>query len=257
MKRRTNLKNEKGAIIIEAIIALTVYIFTIFTILSIVDVCYTQARISIALNSAARDLSKYSYFYYKFNADDAQQEIEGAAGDSREMTENIINGTGEFMSAFYEVGESQSLSELQSNFESLENEGQGLSDSVNAMADSFADDPKGFMVGMGMMTLNNLAEGGKGAIAQAMAKAFMKKNLVAFEGDDPDAFLRRHHVVDGLDGLDFTGSSFMVGGESDQIILTLRYEIEVLKLLDVEHTFTIRQTAKTDAWGNGVSNVAE
>lgn len=257
MKKYKEIRYEKGAIIIEAIIALTVYIFTIFTILSVVDVCYTQARMSIALNSAARDLSKYSYFYYKFNVDDAQQDIEEAAGNSREMTENILNGTGDFMSAFYDVEESQSLSEIQDNFETLQDEGRALSDSVNEMADSFADDPKGFMVGMGMMTLNNLGEGGKGAIAQAMAKAFMKKNLVAFEGDDPNTFLRRHHVVDGLDGLDFTGSSFMVGGGSDQIILTVRYEIEVLKLLDVEHTFTIQQTAKTDAWGNGISNVAE
>ena len=44
---KKEIKSEQGAIIIEAIISLTTYIFAIFLILSIVDVCYTQARISM------------------------------------------------------------------------------------------------------------------------------------------------------------------------------------------------------------------
>lgn len=255
MRSLKKVKDEQGAIIIEAIIALTVYIFAVFTILSIVDICYTQARMSIALNSAARDLSKYSYLYYKFNFDEGQQSIAGASGDSKEMTVAIIDGTGQLMQGFAEVANASDMETLAASLDNMISSGETLSDAVNTMAESFADDPKNFMVAMGMMAANEGIDEAKSLLlAQIMGKAFMEKNLVAFEGDDPDEFLKRHHVVDGLDGLDFNGSSFMVEGKDNNIVLTVRYEIEVMRLLDIEQTFTIQQTAKTKAWGNGVSN---
>lgn len=36
---------DKGAIVVEASIALPVYVFVIFTILSIVNICYAQAKV--------------------------------------------------------------------------------------------------------------------------------------------------------------------------------------------------------------------
>ena len=53
MKREERRKRERGAIVVEATIALTAYIFAIFTILSIVDICYIQAKMSIALDESA------------------------------------------------------------------------------------------------------------------------------------------------------------------------------------------------------------
>ena len=41
--------NERGAIVVEATVSLTAFIFAIFTILSIVNVYYIQAKISMAL----------------------------------------------------------------------------------------------------------------------------------------------------------------------------------------------------------------
>lgn len=256
MRKIRKAKDESGAIIIEAIIALTVYIFTIFTILSIVDICYTQARISIALNSAARDLSKYSYLYYKFNGDQFQQDVGAAAGDSKEMSKNIIVGSGNFINELTGMQDVQDLDGLEAQLGEIEESGDALSDSISTMADSFADDPSGFMKAMGLMVLNEGIDEGKNLIGQAMGKAFMKKNLKAFEGDDPDAFLKRHGIEDGMDGLSFEGTSFMVGEEDDEIILSVTYEIKVIQLLNVDHSFRIWQTAKTTAWGNGVSNEA-
>lgn len=254
MRRFRNAKDEGGAIIIEAIIALTVYIFTIFTILSIVDICYTQARISIALNSAARDLSKYSYLYYKFNGDQFQQDVAAAAGDSKEMSKNIVTGSGNFINELTGTADVTNFDELEAQLGEIKEAGSSLGDDIKTMADSFADDPSGFMKAMGLMVMNEGLDEGKNIIGQAMARAFMKKNLKSHEDDDPNAFLKRHHVVDGMDGLDFEGTSFMVGGADDEIILSVTYEIKVIQLLDVDYSIRIWQTAKTTAWGNGVSN---
>jgi len=256
MRRFRKAKEERGAIIIESIIALTVYIFTIFTILSIVDIAYTQARVSIALNSAARDLSKYSYLYFKFNGDQFQQEVGAAAGDSKEMTVNIVKGSGTFINELTGMADVTDMDTLQTQVESVQSSGEALGGYISTMADSFAEDPSGFMKAMGMMVLNEGMDEGKNLIGQAMGRAFMKKNLKAFEGDDPDAFLKRHGIEDGMDGLAFEGTSFMVGGESDEIVLSVTYEIKVIELLDIDFSFRIWQTAKTTAWGNGVSNEA-
>ena len=57
-------KNENGAIVVEASIAVPVYIFIIFTILSIINICYAQTKVQVALNSAARQYSEISYVMY-------------------------------------------------------------------------------------------------------------------------------------------------------------------------------------------------
>lgn len=64
-------KNEKGAIVVEASIALPVYVFVIFTILSIVNICYAQTKVQIALNTAAKQLSEISYVMYASSLVDA------------------------------------------------------------------------------------------------------------------------------------------------------------------------------------------
>lgn len=55
---------ESGAIVVEASIAVPVYVFIIFTILSITNICYAQSKVQVALNSAARHLSEISYVMY-------------------------------------------------------------------------------------------------------------------------------------------------------------------------------------------------
>lgn len=58
------MKKQKGAIVVEATIALSAFMFAIFTILSIVNICFIQARLGVALNTAAKEISQYSYLYY-------------------------------------------------------------------------------------------------------------------------------------------------------------------------------------------------
>lgn len=251
MKKRGN---EQGAIVIEAIISLVVYMFAIFTILTIVDVCYTQARVSIALNSAARDISKYTYLYYKFGIDDAEKKLNDEAEESKSMADATLDGIGNLMSAFTDTKEADNLEDFKSGIDGIKTAGGTLVEIGESAADRFADDPKQFMVGMAALAGQELAEEAKVALAQYMGRAFMKKNLMAYEGDDADSFLKRHRVVDGIDGLDFKGSTLMYAGSTDKIMLVVTYDIKVIKLLNIDFTFRIKQVAQTKAWGNGTSN---
>ena len=50
--------NEHGAIIIEATVSLSIFMFAIYIVLSIVQICYTQERIAVALNSATKQMAQ-------------------------------------------------------------------------------------------------------------------------------------------------------------------------------------------------------
>lgn len=60
----------RGAIVVEATIALTTFIFAIFIILSVVDICYVQSKMSVALNSASKEMSQYAYLYSALGLDE-------------------------------------------------------------------------------------------------------------------------------------------------------------------------------------------
>ena len=63
LRERVNPSSENGVVFIEATIALTAFMFFVVTLLSIVNVCYAQAKIGTALNETAKELSEYSYLY--------------------------------------------------------------------------------------------------------------------------------------------------------------------------------------------------
>lgn len=101
MKKR--LKNERGAIVVEATISFTTFIFLLYIIYSIVDICYIQAKVGIALNSAAMDISQYSYLYYKFGLDSVDDAVSGAASSSRALANDTIKGLDKLMSGISDI----------------------------------------------------------------------------------------------------------------------------------------------------------
>ncbi len=159
-----------------------------------------------------------------------------------------------------------SLSDIEngsSDFESLmtaydETKG-GASDlaaNINDYGDALAEDPMGFVKGMGMLALNEGSSAGKSYLAQSMGRAFMKKNLKDSNGGDVNAFLKQYHVKDGLDGLSFAGTEFLVstdGKSSNALRLTCSYDVKVVNLLNTDITIRFCQSASTDVWGKGVS----
>lgn len=250
--------NESGAIVVEATIALTTFVFVIFTILSLVNICYIQAKMSSALNSATKEISQYSYLYYALNADALDAKISEGTEDSSKLAKDTIDGIGTMMDTFSDTKDSIQTGDFEElynklNSDEFKEDAESIDALINEYADELADDPKAFIMGMGKMAGSELKEMGKALLGQILAKTFMKKNLMEYKGDNPDDFLRRYRVVDGLKGLDFAYTSLMAFGTSNQIQLVVTYDVSVIKLLNIDFKFTFRQVAKTAAWGNGIS----
>ena len=245
---------ERGAIVIEATISLTAFVFVIFTLLMVVNIYYIQSKISVALNTAAKELSEYSFLYFKVGlakVDSAvSEDTEEARGDARKTIDglaamnNAINGAG------------NSLENL--DFDGfMDNVNNGI-DAGSSMYDMYSqklsEDPSGFIGGMALMGADELLEEGKSALMGGIiGKAFMQKNLSSGKGDTPDAFLRRYRVIDGLNGLDFNYTTYLPGGTSSYIQLVCSYDVRVIKLLNIDFKFHFRQAAMTNTWATGIS----
>ena len=248
---------ERGAVVVEAVISMTAFMFAILIILSITDIAYTQSKMAVALNSAAKEISQYCFLYYKFQLDDVNANLSKGTEKAEATINETVVGLGQMMDSFGEAGSDFGEGNFESAFHQLESSATSANKTVSALANTIAEDPRGFLVGMGKLAGRELAEATKVYLGQVMAKAFMAKNLRASADDAPEDFLRRMHVVDGLDGLDFQYTSLMAYGASNEINLTCTYQIRVIRLLNMDFTFTFRQTARTLAWGGGKSLVRQ
>lgn len=247
------MKKEKGAIVVEATVSLTAFIFAIFTILSLVNVCFIQAKIGVALNTAAKEISQYSYLYYALGVNNLESEFHKGTGNSEQLAKNTIDGIGVFMDSFDQAKEGMETYDFDAMKEAADNSLETVDSLSTQYGDAIGDDPKAFILGMAKMAADQGAQEIKTAFAQAIAKSFMKKNLVSGPGDNADSYLRRHSVVDGLSGLDFNYTTLMAFGQNADIQLVVTYDLRVLRLLNLDLTFKIRQCSKTTAWGNGIS----
>lgn len=246
---------ERGAVVVEAVLSMTAFIFTMLIILSITDIAYTQSKMAVALNSAAKEISQYCYLYYKFQLDEVNAAQSDGTQGAQKTVEDTMAGLGQMMDSFGSAGADFEEGNFDSAVNSLMSGADSANRTVSDLADQVAEDPKAFLVGMGKLAGREVTEAAKVYLGQIMTRAFMSKNLKSFAGDDPDAFLRRLHVVDGMDGLDFQYTSLMAYGSSNEIQLVCTYKVRVMRLLNTDFTFTFRQAARTQAWGDGVSLV--
>lgn len=213
-----NQKNEKGAIVVEATISLSLFIFVIFTILSIVNIYYIQAKMNTAVIYAAKEMSQYSVLYYK------SQEM-AAATDIQQGIEQLSETVGGAM-----------ISSVAANLEDV------TEDNVEAMLEHLA--PSDII----LQLTQTVGETARNGIGKYLAKTLISENLKSTANGSADSFLNFYNVVGGLNGIDFSKTTFL---EDNKITIIAEYEVEVMKLLDIDVTYKFCAKAQTEAWGNG------
>lgn len=210
IKKQKNrfFQNEKGAVIIEAAIALPVFMFMMFTIYSVIQMAYVQARMTIAVDAATKELAEYAHVYY---ATGLNNSMTGSGGASSEMA----NEVSEFLMTV----------------------GNGLG-SVNSELGQFVGEAGAAMSG------DSLADLAKYGVGQALGEQMMKKNMVSGTGDNAEAFMKRNRIKN----FNMNNSRFLEK-ESKDIFLTANYDIQVIRLLNIDFSFHLSSCAYAQAWG--------
>lgn len=91
---------EKGMIVVETTISFTIFITMIFSIIYITNMLILHDRVQTALNSAAHELSSYTYLYAAFGGRDAERTIQK---DGAENTGKIDDVSSSAYSSYQKV----------------------------------------------------------------------------------------------------------------------------------------------------------
>lgn len=259
------VRNEDGAIIIEATIALTTFMFLIVTVLSIVNICYTQCKIGVSVNQTAKEISQYCYLYSMTGANGLSKDTYNNGNDARES----ISDTADSITGLYnsitklDIGKGSDISydSIKQDMDAINqvvDDGKAAKETIEAQLEKYKDDPKAFILGCANIAGYNLMKGLEtNYIIAPLSKVLMRKHLVDKEGGDCEAFLRKLRVVPSggsyIDGLDFS-DSVMFPEDTNDIKVAVTYKIKVIRLLNVDYTFKIEQCGYTKAWvvGNSV-----
>lgn len=257
-KLKKLITDDSGAIVIEATVSLSVFMFMIVVVLSIVNICYAQMKMGVAVNETAKEISQYGYLYDRMGLDKLQQNLEATGKES----ENIINGTIGSL-----VGIMDSMNNIETHVKNVDinnihdtadsiskelNSVGGNTNEIKANIKTVMDDPKNFALGLLAICGNKALDSAKTELFVVPFSKYMFKRTLSYGGnDDSEQFLHKLGLKKSgnsyMNGLDFSGSSFCEKG-THKINVVVKYKIKVLELLGNNITMTFVQHGETKCW---------
>ncbi len=261
------LKSEEGAVIIEATISLSVFMFLIVTVLTIVNICYVQSKMSIAIHETAKEISQYSYLYGITGLNEKQKSLAEQGKAANDSVNNIIDGVGSLMDTVENTKKDVTgmyENTMAGNFsvEMLTETGRKMSENIKSGQTSMeavenelsviAEDPVAFLKSLAALFGNGAIDKAKShLIAAPVAKLMSKRHFKSAADGDSESFLRGLGVVPKgtsyINGINFSKSELFPNGENEIRIVAI-YRVKVVPLLPIDMDFTFCQTAETKGW---------
>lgn len=208
---------ERGAVIMEATLALPFFMFAIYTLLSVIQMSYAQTRMAVALDSATKQVAEYTHIYFALGLD---QKFTGQGGASSQLANDVASF----------------LEEL-----------SGVAGSVNEELGQYVENAGAAMAGDNLVAL--IQDG----IGSGIVYTIMDNNL-ADAGGDAESFKRRNRIENiDMTGSKFLEAG--EGSTGRDIFMRVDYDIRVVQLLNIDFTFHMSHCAYAQAWaGGGESN---
>ena len=225
--RRQLKEEQKGMMVVEAVITFTVFLMVVIAIIYLINVFIIHNKIQFAMNTAAHELASYSYIYQALGIRGAEQQID-ADGKPYDTATQVVDTLNKIQTL------SKSVSNTATAVKQLEVSQDSIKDAYNSAKQTYEDgkatvestkksvqqvtdlfsDPQSLLVGVIYM-------GASGA--QAAASVLTKQHL----GDNADEVLRAYGVKDGASGLDFSGSTMYCDKDKKMIDFVVQYDIDM------------------------------
>lgn len=268
------LKRANGAVTIEATISLTAFLFLFLMIYSVITICRAQAIIQVAINSAAKEISQYSYLYSLTGINEAMAEVtQGAEGTKQDVNDiaanvsQVFNGiqsisgkAAEITSDPYGVMENPqgAMDTWESMMGDLKEAGAAATEARKTLSEMASGDTKQLVFGMAKLMVSEGYEEAKSLVAEAVSRGLVQKHLKRSKDDTAESFCKAVGIQPGtyfgtesyFNGIDFSHSRLMPYGSSE-ITIVANYKIKLLQLLPIDLEFHCTQTAVTTAWMQG------
>ena len=243
-------KGEKGSFTVEAILSLSIFMFAFVTIVSLATIAKIESTTQYAIDQTAKEISKYTYIASRANllvhpkdsAEATVDSIDEAVQSMYDFSDVLSSSTGGNGVTLNSEGLSDMLSGMSGD------DFKSITASAQTVYNSFAplmSDPKGAITALAQVVAQ---KGGSAlvsrVIAQPLCKALLPKYIT--QQDDASAVLEKMGVVNGLDGLDFSLSTFLMDQRTINVVLV--YEIDVKGFGIFDQKLIVKQTASTAAW---------
>ncbi len=258
---------KEGSLTVEAAVALPVFVCVIMSIAFFIKVVYVHELIQHTISETANQLSTYSYIYsasgIKEMHDQTVDELNIQKEKLREQAAVLVDCADAVRAFPGEVGEAVSGAE-----ETIENPSVGqavedleeLSRPVNELVEKFkktqkvveeiAGDPKGEFGSLVCVFARAGMEDLKAELLlEPLSKALMVKYLGGKSVEEANRRLLSLNVVNGLDGLDLSGSRLFE--DKENIELVVRYRIKPSLPINLLPELQVVQRAYVRAWTDG------
>ncbi len=225
--------SEGGYIVVETIVAFTLFVFLTISILSLINIVAVQARIHYAITQAAETISMYSYTL-----------------DAMGVSEHMMQSSKRGEAVSKEIGDFQknvngvidSIEKL--NISGIKANGNALYQQGSEVASRVKDDPKDVFQNVMNFGLQKAGSAGFGALVRPLVGRYLGNGSLS--GDE---YLKAFHVEGGLNGLEF--STFDILGfdtdtfrvtaapRDDSVLLTSSGDIRIVVSYKIDYTFGV------------------
>ncbi len=265
---KTNI--QQGSATVEAVVAFLGFLFTIFTILGMVNFCRVQMRVSAAVDATAKELSQYAYFYEMSGLQKFDKAVKEKGGVGKNNVNEIISSVDTLYSTLGKATKQTSedaanlanatsrgevdLSAIENGVANIQDNAKEIETSVASVANAFeriGDDPLLYMRSLVAIIGSEGADQLKKAIAVPLAKSMMKKHFGSTDSEVLST-LESLGIEGGLENMNFSMSSLFADGDCEDVEIVVFYKVKLFQIFNMDFLEAdVSKRALCRAWLGG------
>lgn len=192
------IQKEHGSATLEATLFLTMFILFYIALMDIAQLSTLQSVLQYACTESAKEISQGTYILSKAgivsrisNTNKNRKEFEGDVGELVDNVSELADGLNKGSLNMNQLD--VTISNAEEFFSNSDDIVQGLVSLVRSAGRDIVGD----------------------VVVSAMTKGLVKKQIKNMSSADPDVFLKRHGIEDGVAGLDFRESQWLASDSND------------------------------------------
>ncbi|HOA97279.1 TadE/TadG family type IV pilus assembly protein [Acetivibrio saccincola] len=258
---KKSIKENKGALTVEAAISLPLFICVFLSIAFFMRVAYIHNNVQYAINGAANELSTYSYLYSISGLQALNDEISGKAGEYGESASDHMTGV---LEAFDALGSSfQGINRKNidvDDFKNLFEDGSKAVENVASVLSAVKDNPQKEFISVAALFAGAGYEKIKNELSAPMVRFFMRKyvNESIFNSKGgPGVYISVNEGENPFQAFKFNNRIFADGKTIDIVV---SYRIKTVLPINIIPEIHMKQRAIVRGWMSGdgeITSVSE
>ena len=242
-------KEEKGAITLEASLVLTIFIMGYMCMMSLVQIVRAQTILQYAVDQAALSISRNSYILTKTGIVD---EIYGTSEKGTKIEGDTMQVVSDIKTFFSNLGAlpSSDAKDIIPNAQNVMDDYDTMKGSVEGYSEEYLkskDEIWDALTTWATFKAENIVT--KAAV-EALVKSQVENQLEVMGQTDADTYLKKLGIKNGLNGLEFDGSQWMMANKEGKpgIRIEMSYDMEYNWYYFVIKDLKYKVTAYTALW---------